>query len=227
VDADEVDADEVETARRTEALAFGWAEPLGHVRRGLVLVAGAGVVPPDEAGCLILEGLPHEVEPVLLALARDGWSVLSDRYVPCDLVEDRVIAQARAAPVIASARRARGVGLDCRDLAGDTDAAVVLTRRTAGSRPVAAIAAVRPMPAAATGARVVIGPERLECAARLLNGGGIAAGEPDAAGLLRGAARLAGLPQLSLAYSGQTMAVDVGALTSWWRGLPPSPESRP
>lgn len=204
---------------RTRALLHAWGEPLSLARRGVDLIAGAGIVHPMGAAAIVLHGAPHEVAMVMIALSARGWSVLADRLVPIEFGPEAVIALPRSAPVLLPRRRAVRAGLDVEQARRDSDSVIVHVERAEDPTPVHAVidlAIRRPHEPTLT---PLDGHRRFETASSLLVTGVLAdddSSERSPGEQMRRHLRLAALPIARYCIDDATLDEDVDALVEWW-----------
>jgi hypothetical protein len=207
---------------RARALRFGWGETLALARRGVDLVAGAGLVDPSNWGALVVRGAPHEIAIVIIALAERGWLLLADRVLPILVGGDVVIAEPHPAPVLLPGRRAARAGVHVVDQArGDSDAVLVDLPRADRPAPVCATVEVslrRPHEAVL---EVLDGHRRVESAATLVISGvlgevGGGAARPPAEEMQRHL-RLSRLPTARWRLDESSLDADVETMVQWWK----------
>ena len=215
-EADRPDAEEV--ARRAEALRWGWGEPLAWARRGCELVVGSALVAPHGGPAFLLRGHTHDVPVVVCGLARRGWRVLADRFVPLRWSDDTAEVQATATPVLLARRRARGMGLDWVDVRHDSDAAIVEVLRAEGAAALGGVVDVVGRRLGAPTLERLEGHERFEMASRLAvtgallpEGGGLEPSERMTRDLL-----VAALPIARAHLEADAPAPVLEAIESWW-----------
>lgn len=167
---------------REAALRHGWAEGLSWARRGFRMAGGAAVCPPaDDLSCLVLSGDPHDVAIVLIQLVNQGWTVMGDKYTPTKWDDGVLVASARSAPVLISARRLAKASLEGTKVRAHTDSRAVELPRATGTRVVTAFCGLRMRKPDEDVLEVLTGSERFEAAATTMTGGALTPALDDAA----------------------------------------------
>lgn len=210
--------DDVERARRQDALRWGWAEPLRWVRLGYELTLGSAVVAPGGSAAMVLRGQIHDLAVLVGGLASEGWQVLADRFVPLRWSDAAIELQPTDTPVLVARRRAAQLGLEGTRVRLDSDAVVVDVPRVGVPMPLGAVVEVQARRVGAAVLEPLEGHARFELASKLPAG---AALQPEGVSLppterMARDLRVASLPACRVHLDLAAPTEGIEALGRWW-----------